>query len=299
MDNILKYGSCSIILGKNYYKGYFPEKKNKLLKVSSVNDKHDDVKNLLYVRKIKNYEKYFCIPDEEIKIIDSDELFYQKLEKYIMKGKDIDIFNNSLQIMYIDYGGDSDLLESINFMFNRNYSPIWNSTQSILKFAEHIMEGLSFLHHHKICHLDIKPENIMINHFKKKFKIIDFGFSSLEPFDDFISNIKGTPGYFPKHIEGIISPGLPKIEANDMIQIDGVLPFIKNRKYIYKIDSFCLGRVLNILYYVYNENKQENYCIFRRTTNHIKIKKLISLLTENDVNKRQTITTILSNFKYL
>ena len=298
MDNILKYGSCSIITGKNHYKDYFPEKKNKLLKISSVDDKHNDIKNLLYVRKIKNYDKYFCIPDKEIKILKSDHLFYQKL-KNIMKYEDINIFNDSLQVMYIDYGGDSDLLDSINSMYNRNYSSIWNSTQSILKFAEHIMEGLSFLHHQKICHLDIKPENIMIDHFKKKFKIIDFGFSSLEPFHDFITNLKGTPGYFPKHIEGTISPGLPKIEANDMIKVDGIFPFIKNRKYIYKIDSYCLGRVLNILYFVYNENKQENCCIFKMTSNHIKIKKLISLLTENNVHTRQTITNILSNFKYL
>ena len=36
------------------------------------------------------------------------------------------------------------------------------------------MEGLNFLHINS-CHLDIKPENIMINLRDNSFKIIDFG----------------------------------------------------------------------------------------------------------------------------
>lgn len=34
LNSLLKYGSCSIVLGKNHYAGHFPEKRNKLLKIT-------------------------------------------------------------------------------------------------------------------------------------------------------------------------------------------------------------------------------------------------------------------------
>ena len=54
------------------------------------------------------------------------------------------------------------------------------------------MTGLKFLHEKKLSHLDIKPENIMVNSRKFKFKIIDFGFCSQEPFQDFVTEVRGT-----------------------------------------------------------------------------------------------------------
>ena len=49
------------------------------------------------------------------------------------------------------------------------------------------------------AHLDIKSENIMIDTKNCTFKIIDFGFCSCEPFDEFAADPRGTPGYFPKY----------------------------------------------------------------------------------------------------
>ena len=64
---------------------------------------------------------------------------------------------------------------------------------------------------------DIKPENIMVNK-KTTYKIIDFGFSSKEPFTDYINDLKGTPGYFPKQYDfDKPSDWLPQIKANDLI----------------------------------------------------------------------------------
>ena len=133
----------------------------------------------------------------------------------------------------------------------------------------------------------------MVDRFKNKFKIIDFGFSSIEPFTDYINDIKGTPGYFPKDFPNHESSKiLPKIEANDMEYINGVLPIVTNRKLIYKIDSYCLGRVLLYMKYIYQERKEYG-CFCNENKSRRKLDNIINILTENDINKRLTITQLL------
>ena len=81
------------------------------------------------------------------------------------------IFKNDAKLYcyFIDNAGPFDLFKTLN----DNY--IWNSYKKILDFAKKIIEALAWLHSHKICHLDIKPENIMVNPHKKSFKLIDLG----------------------------------------------------------------------------------------------------------------------------
>ena len=57
-----------------------------------------------------------------------------------------------------------------------------------------IIEGIKFCHDNKVCHLDIKPDNIVINKYFDPI-IIDFGFS--EEFNESIKikEGKGTPHY--------------------------------------------------------------------------------------------------------
>jgi calcium-dependent protein kinase len=39
------------------------------------------------------------------------------------------------------------------------------------------LETLKYIHHNKICHRDIKPDNILYNRQSKSITIIDFGIS--------------------------------------------------------------------------------------------------------------------------
>jgi serine/threonine protein kinase len=284
-NHVLKTGANSVLLGKNYYDGFFPHKVNKLLKVTKIGEGHDELKNLSYVRIIKNYRDYYIIPEVELtKILPGGE-FMEYLKRITVKHS-LDIFEGSLFCMYVDYGGQMDVMDSLMCFSPR----VWKSCKAILRFSNQIMEGLSFLHEKKICHLDIKPENIMVNLFDNSFRIIDFGFSSVEPFDDFVHDIRGTPHYFPKHIELGSDLGLPRIKANDLDEMNGEIPMIRNRSLVYKIDSYCFGRVLNLVYDVYLDN---TCCRFEKTSRR-KIKALMELLLVNNVHRRLTISQILT-----
>lgn len=303
--SILKTGANSIVLGKNFYSRYFNEKDNKLLKITKLIDGHNEFSHLDKVRNIKNYSNFFTIPDEEIITINPKEHFYDFL-KEITKEENLNIFYGELSCMFIDYAGDIDLADSIDTMITHWNKSIWTSIDKIILFSKHIMMGLKYLHEKKICHLDIKPENIMINTLNQKFTIIDFGFASMEPFEDYINNIKGTPGYFPKRFENLEGKkyaidkieGLPLIKANDMLY-NKPIPMQTNRSLVYKIDSYCLGRVISLLYYHYNLVSKS--CLgfgldlnSKKYKKRLKLKKLIKLLTKNDVYSRPTITEILN-----
>lgn len=298
MDNIIKNGSCSVVLGSNYYYKFMEKKKNKLLKISNIIDNHNEFKHLLCVKRIENYEKYYCIPDEPYKLLKPTDSFYDNIKSLVNESN---IFNGKqLHCFYIDYAGDKELIDIIIELDNYKYQNYWSSYGSVLKFTKHIMNGLKFLHMNKICHLDIKPENIIINTVKGTSKIIDFGFASKEPFQDFIYNLRGTPGYFPKQFkDDKATEWLPFIHANDLFpEGNGLIPIINNNLLVYKIDSFCFGRVLNYLKYFFDENYDIPCfsCFSNEEVNCNKLNDIIDLLLENDVKKRITIIDCYSKF---
>ena len=287
--NKINTGSCSIVLGSGHYGKFVPIKKNKLFKVTKIFERHDEFKYLSEVREIDGYENYFSIPDEEMHIIKSDNEFYSNLIR-LTQYENMNIFDGDLSGFYITDAGDFDMISSIAEMEMYGYFYFWKSYKVINAFMGFMLDAMYFLHKRQICHLDIKPENIMVNRSTNQFRIIDFGFASKEPFADYLEDIRGTPGYFPKYFEfDKPTPWLPKIEANDMIHINGVVPIKSNPKLIYKIDSFCLGRVFYYLKFVYDSNKQYT-CFNMEKKLGVKIDKIISKLTESDVFKRLTIT---------
>ena len=198
----------------------------------------------------------------------------------------VNIFNSNLNCFYINNAGNKELLDTIcDIDLRYNYS-FWKSYQKILDFVKQILEGLKFLHNIQICHLDIKPENIMVDTSKFTFKIIDFGFSSKEPFTNYLKDIKGTPGYFPKNIPGYPDESyLPKIDANDCIEENGITPLKKDYKLVYGVDSFCFGRVLNFLKYIYDVN-YVSICFNYEKNKGNKIDSIIKDLVEPNCFKR-------------
>ena len=288
-NNLVKTGSSSLVLGPNHYMTFKPIKPFKLLKITKIDHNNDEFKFLNKIRTIDNYSKYYSIPDEANFLLNPGHRFYDYIKTLVSKEDSI-FMNGTLNCCYLDYAGDMELLDTINYMNRYNDFSLWKSYKTILKFTEHILKGLSYLHDKKVCHLDIKPENIIVNTYKKTYKIIDFGYSSMEPFDDYIENTRGTPGYFPCHFDTEVpKPWLPKIEANDTTL------FVKDRSLVYKIDSYCFGRVLYSLAYIYNTNRV--YIFFNtEKKNRKKLQQVINSLIENDVYKRITISECLKRY---
>lgn len=298
MENLLKTGSSSIILGSKYYDGYFPIKCNKLLKITKILNNHDETKYLDTIREIKDYDKYYSIPDNEINILLKDSEFYNKIKK--LTKEEINIFTSDLEIMYIDCAGIMDILDSLNYLTINHKSNIWINIDSIINFTKQLVEGLKFLHENNLCHLDVKPENIMINYSngQNMFKLIDFGYCSKYPFEDYINNIRGTPGYFPSHYKNIdyMMPGLPKIIANDMQKVNGAIKMSLNRNLVYKIDSYCLGRVIHLIFYHYLENYEQMCCFDTEYNKKTKLINIKNLLLEKDVEKRINIISLYNKY---
>lgn len=293
--NLLKTGASSILLGPERHKGYISPKTNKLLKITRRMSKHDEFIFLPVVRQIKHYEKYYCIPDNLISILKPSDSFYRELKNMMYREK-MKIFDGPLECYFINYAGNKDIFDAVCELDYNGVSPIWKSWKDILHFIEKILLGLGFLHDKKLCHLDIKCENIVVNMQTKEYRIIDFGFCAKEPFDDYVKNIRGTPGYFPKHMKGH-EPNiwLPRIYANDMVLDNFMLPMARDRKLVYKIDSFCFGRVINMLFYVFNDTYQQ-YCFCYGYSKKSKICSIINDLLKSDVHKRLTVKQCLIKY---
>ena len=290
---MVKVGSTSIILEPGEFGGYVKEDKDKIIKVTKVVTEYNDFTHLNDIKKIKNYKKYYSIPDEPINLLFPTDDFYSHI-KNLVKDLEINIFGKYLIYFTMDKAGDKEVYDTIIDMTNNDLS-IWDSYKTIINFSKFILEGLSFLHRKQISHLDIKAENIMVNIKKKTYKIIDFGFSSKYPFDDFISNIRGTPCYFPKQYKSNITSWFPKIYANDLLYIGNQTLIKVYRILVYNIDSFCLGRLLYYINYIYTEKKIYS-CFSIEKYNRNKLNKIIESLIEPNTFERLSPRKCLNKF---
>lgn len=286
---LVKTGASSAVLGRVHYRRFVEDKKGKLAKITSISPIHNDYKLLDIVRRIYNYEDYYAIQDEAAFILTPSSPFFQHVSRI---AAEVNIFHDNVYFSYIDYAGDKDLLQTLDDITKNRYDIYWSNCKKIYNFAKHILMGLYFLHEKKMCHLDIKPENLMVNTRTGKYKIIDFGFSSKYPFDDYVTNVRGTPGYFPKEFDEDDSFWLPKIKANDFHH---PIPMLQNRDLVYKVDSYCFGRVLTLMKNIYSD-----YKVYMCYDNERKFKKkldeIITCLSEDNVYCRYTVKECIEKY---
>ncbi|KAM0021453.1 putative dual-specificity kinase TKL-Pl-4 family [Helianthus debilis subsp. tardiflorus] len=70
----------------------------------------------------------------------------------------------------------------------------------VCQFALDIPKGLNYFHSKKIIHLDVKPENILIDSQNKKLKLADFGEAVFNPLELFTSGEVGSLGYMAPEV---------------------------------------------------------------------------------------------------
>ena len=158
-----------------------------------------------------------------------------------------------------------------------------------------IIEGIKFCHDKKVCHLDIKPDNIVINKYFDPI-IIDFGFS--EEFNESIKikEGKGTPHY--------VSPEMWERKEYDGVKSDifslGVVLF----NLVTGICGFDTSEVNDKYYkFIVEANSSGNYETYwdsiKFITDKIKLsedfKNLYTSMVAYDSKKRPTTREILES----
>lgn len=101
----------------------------------------------------------------------------------------------------------------------------------VVKFIQHVVEGLAYLHHRKIAHLDIKPQNlVMMGDFPVcDVKVCDFEISRVILEGTEIREILGTPEYVAPeilHYEPItLAADLWSLGVTTYVLLTGFSPF--------------------------------------------------------------------------
>jgi len=81
------------------------------------------------------------------------------------------------------------------FLETRNFKPL--REHHVKRIMRQLVEALIYCHQNRICHRDIKLENILYNHKKRRANLIDFGLCAINPFScaDMCNNWCGSPDY--------------------------------------------------------------------------------------------------------
>ncbi|XP_059066426.1 PTI1-like tyrosine-protein kinase 2 [Cryptomeria japonica] len=128
------------------------------------------------------------------------------------------------------------------------------SWKQCLKTIMDIAEGIEFLHKNKIIHVDIKPQNIMMDASDNEAKIVDFGFSRKADWEGTYRStdkIIGTRGYWAPE-------------------------YCLNHKLSYKHDVFSFGIV--VLEMITGERHVDN----ARSSSQFHIPEYVSFMISND-----------------
>ena len=339
---IIKDGKYSILLGYGYFGEFINDSKmqinplllnnekleknieninnveNKLIKITFDNPYHtDDILEVIY--SLQNYEKYISISEKKKYKINKRTMLYAFLStlKFNNLTHEIILKNYNLHYNFINNEGKTDLQDIFKNIYDNDNITIWegNTKKKMYQFIKQILLAIEFLHDNKIVHLDIKPENILYNdlnpklNFSNRFKLIDFGFSDIEPFNNSNKTVKGTVGYIPIYYHVPDELWLPQINPNDW-NYNGHISLLhpEDMRYsLYKTDIFSLGRVINYLDYLLEEHFRKIFtkrsCCFGRKQilyNNFDINSLKKYMTEDLIEKRYDVKLCLkyvqSNF---
>ncbi|KAM9332584.1 serine/threonine-protein kinase 17A [Pholidichthys leucotaenia] len=124
------------------------------------------------------------------------------------------------------------------------------SEEDVKRLMRQILEGVAFLHHNNIVHLDLKPQNILLTSSSPlgDIKIVDFGLSRVVSSHQELREIMGTPEYVAPEILNYE----PISTATDMwsigvlayVMLTGISPFLGEDKQ----ETFLNISQLNVSY---------------------------------------------------
>ena len=198
--------------------------------------------------------------------------------------------NDDCKFLVLEYAKYGDLNYFMNFLLKRRVL----SETALNYFGKQILEGLEYIHRCKIAHMDIKPENILIDsnlNVKLTDFSVSFNYSSFNPKDKVKFPLAGTSKFMA-----------PEILSKEIMEI----------KEAEKIDIYCFGVCLYYLFYreyPYNlkEVKNKDYQgillkikeekLFFNKNREISglFKDFLTKILEKDYNKRLNIEQALNH----
>ena len=233
--------------------------------------------------------------------------------KLIVKDKKYDINLNEINISrklknnnIINFYGASNLIkdkldciimEYLKFGNLRNFQKILKRktlSESLLCFITYqIINALKYCHRCKIAHLDLKPQNLVIDDFLT-VKIIDFSISidySKINFDKIELPLNGTNFYIAPEVFSA-----KKINLKDLNKID-----------LYSVGVIIYNLAFGCYPFDLNEKDAKNYkSIYKKITSDFEIKNdkgfspyfidFLSKLLEKDIDKRMNIHEAINHY---
>jgi len=204
-----------------------------------------------------------------------------------LKNKNVINFFGLKNLKNGKYDVDCILMEFSKFgnlrQFQKNFIKSYYMTESTLCYFSYlILKGLKYCHMSKIAHLDIKPQNIIIDE-TLNLKLIDFSISI---------NYRGITGLIKLPSYGTKYYMAPEVINSETIDVND----------LEKIDLFSLGVMLyNLAFYSYPyepDDEKEDEDIEEKINNILEGNKLhyskyfinfLKKLLEKDINKRINI----------
>ena len=215
------------------------------------------------------------------------------------------IFLNSLNYdiklcgYFLEDCGSIDVFDTLTNLLNGETN-IWmrDTKNKMYQFTSHMCKALNYLEENKMCHFDIKPENIVYNNkdasipFGKRFKLIDFGFAEVYPFKKYVNKLVGSLFYTPYyHPNNEYPEWALKINTNDWKYNPVQKKYYhytlnkNNPELLYKTDIFSMGIVLNqLMFYINNYFKETGVTLFEINNN--KLYNIIQHMTHKDIETR-------------
>lgn len=99
-----------------------------------------------------------------------------------------------------------------------------------LRLAHQFLQGVEFIHRHQVAHLDLKPDNLVIERPSNKLYIIDFSVSLRVPGPNFrLTGFQGTKGWVAPEVDQESDRGYCPILA-DLWSAGKVLQYFVDRQ---------------------------------------------------------------------
>lgn len=216
LENVIDTGSSGVV-----YKGLLEGFGYVAVKIQkATRENYKLIGKEVRVRQILGSMPDYAIPIERV-------LYHPIAFKNIPRGwEDVlsltDSISQTQAICIYPYAGDLDLFRVVEIRHLDQSLPEgekYFSKGILVQYIKNLLKGLYELHKHNIAHLDIKPENIVLD--KGQLKYIDFAFSCFYPH---CADRLGSPQYMAPEI--LISEKIQNWEKPDVFSLGVVIFFL-------------------------------------------------------------------------